>query len=145
MGDLIYLYGDRNKSQARNRYLVVSINGEWCFVKKFSGNQLRASSYKVKLSECYRVPVNIQPNVILNEKDCVSDDEEPCKSTQTFNALQETSSHDTDKSTTPILISHDSTSFIENYKSVDTQLNRSKYRFVFNYCCHMFENLQTNY
>ena len=112
VGDLIYLYGDRNKSQARNRYLVVSINGEWCFVKKFSGNQLRASSYKVKFSECYRVPVNIQPNVILNEKDCVSDDEEPCKSTQTFNSLQETSSPDTDKSTTPILISHDSTSFI---------------------------------
>ena len=58
VGDLVYLYGDRDKSRARNRYLVVSVEGEWCFVKKFVGNSLRASSYKVKTSECYRVPVD---------------------------------------------------------------------------------------
>ncbi|VDH93647.1 Hypothetical predicted protein [Mytilus galloprovincialis] len=33
----------------------VTRDGEWCFIKKFSGNQLRPSSYKVKLSECYKV------------------------------------------------------------------------------------------
>lgn len=55
VGDLVYLYSDRSKNQARSRYIVVSINGEWCCVKKFSGNQLRATSYKVKLSECYQV------------------------------------------------------------------------------------------
>ena len=32
-------------------------------MKKFSGSQLRASSYKVKLSECYVVP----PSVIVSE------------------------------------------------------------------------------
>lgn len=58
VGDLVYLYGDRDKSCARNRYLVVSVDGEWCFVKKFVGNTLRASSYKVKISECYRVPAD---------------------------------------------------------------------------------------
>ena len=31
----------------------------WCFVKKFSGSQLRASSYKVKLSECFPVPSSV--------------------------------------------------------------------------------------
>ena len=56
VGDLVYLYSDRDKSRARSRYLVVSIDGEWCFIKKFSGNQLRSSSYKVRREECYLVP-----------------------------------------------------------------------------------------
>ena len=56
VGDIVYLYSDRDKSRARSRYLVVSVDGEWCFVKKFSGNQLRSSSYKVKREECYLVP-----------------------------------------------------------------------------------------
>ena len=55
VGDLVYLYSDKDKSRARSRYLVVSIDGEWCFIKKFSGNQLRSSSYKVKREECYLV------------------------------------------------------------------------------------------
>ena len=33
-----------------------------CFMKKFSGFQLRASSYKVKLSECFPVP----PSVVVS-------------------------------------------------------------------------------
>ena len=56
VGDLVYLCSDRYKSRVRSRYLVVSIDGEWCFIKKFSGNQLRISSYKVKREECYLVP-----------------------------------------------------------------------------------------
>ena len=43
VGDLVYLYSDKDKSRARSRYLVVSIDGEWCFIKMFSGNQLRSS------------------------------------------------------------------------------------------------------
>ena len=56
IGDNVYLYSDRDKSQPRSRYLVVSVDGEWCFVKKFNGNQLRSSSYKVEREECYLVP-----------------------------------------------------------------------------------------
>ena len=56
VGDLVYLYSDRDKSRARDRYIVISLDGEWCFVKKFSGSQLRAASYKVKQAECYVVP-----------------------------------------------------------------------------------------
>ena len=40
---------------------MVSIDFPWCFVKKFSGSQLRATSYKVKLSECYAT----SPSVIV--------------------------------------------------------------------------------
>ena len=56
VGDLVYLYSDRDKSRARSRYLVVSIDGEWFFIKKFSRNQLRSSSYKVTREEGYLVP-----------------------------------------------------------------------------------------
>ena len=55
VGDLVYLISDKDKLRARNRYLVTSVDGDWCFVKKFVGNQLRASSYKVKRDECYLV------------------------------------------------------------------------------------------
>jgi len=56
IGDLVYIWSDKNKSQARDRYLVVSVDGEWCYIRKFTGAQLRSSSYKVKLSDCYTVP-----------------------------------------------------------------------------------------
>ena len=59
--DIVYLISDKDKSHARDRYIVVSIDLPWCFVKTFSGSQLRATSYMVKLSECYAVP----PSVIV--------------------------------------------------------------------------------
>ena len=56
IGDLVYIYADRNTSRARNRYLVVSTNGVWVNIQKFVWNHLRAISYRVKQTECYRVP-----------------------------------------------------------------------------------------
>ena len=47
--------------KSRFHCIVVSTDPPWCFVTRFSGSQLRASSCKVKLSECYAVP----PSVIL--------------------------------------------------------------------------------
>ena len=62
VGDIVYLVSDKDKSCARDRYIVVSTDLPWCFVKKFSGSQIRATSYKVKLSECYPVP----PSVVVS-------------------------------------------------------------------------------
>jgi hypothetical protein len=56
VGDLVYLYCDRNKTCARDRYLVVQVEGAWCNVQKFKGKQLRSASYRIKRSECYKVP-----------------------------------------------------------------------------------------
>ena len=56
VGDLVYLHSDRNKLHARNRYLVTSITYPWCYIRKFTDNQLRNFSYKVKFSECFKVP-----------------------------------------------------------------------------------------
>jgi hypothetical protein len=56
IGDLVYIYADRNKSKARDRYLVVSTDTEWCNIRKFTGRQLRQASYRIKKSECYLLP-----------------------------------------------------------------------------------------
>ena len=63
---LVYLFSDKDKSRVRDRYIVVSTDPPppppLCFMKKFSGFQLRASSYTVKLSECFPVP----PSVVVS-------------------------------------------------------------------------------
>ncbi|XP_073234993.1 uncharacterized protein [Porites lutea] len=59
VGDLVYLHSDRNKSRARDRYLLVAIDPPFCDIKKFIGSQLRSSSYHVKLTECFKVPSDL--------------------------------------------------------------------------------------
>ncbi|KAJ8349610.1 hypothetical protein SKAU_G00247400 [Synaphobranchus kaupii] len=56
VGDLVYLYADRNKACSRDRYLVSSVEGIWCNLRKFVGFQLRNLAYRVKRSDCYKVP-----------------------------------------------------------------------------------------
>ena len=56
IGNLVYLHADGDKSRARDRYLIVAVNGDWCTVRKFTGSQLRSASYQIKRSECYMVP-----------------------------------------------------------------------------------------
>ena len=51
VGDLLYLYSDRNKSCSRDSYLVVLVENNWCNVRKFVGLQLRNFSYRVKTCE----------------------------------------------------------------------------------------------
>ncbi|KAK2547365.1 hypothetical protein P5673_032733 [Acropora cervicornis] len=80
---LVYVKSDRDKTRARDRYVIVSIDGEWCFIKKFSGSQLRATSYKVKLAEFYTVPHTLPPPShqsvapTLDEDECVEIPEQP--------------------------------------------------------------------
>ena len=63
VGDLVYLHVDRDKNSPRERYLVVSIDGDWCCVRKFVGNTLKANSYRMKCSELYKVmPTTIPLN-----------------------------------------------------------------------------------
>ena len=52
----MYLYKYKDKTKARDRYIVVSADVDWLFIRKFTGQQLRNTSYKVKRNECYKVP-----------------------------------------------------------------------------------------
>ncbi|XP_035686925.1 uncharacterized protein LOC118423072 [Branchiostoma floridae] len=61
VGDLVYVHSDRDKSQARSRYLVTAVEKDWIYISKFTGRQLRARSYKVRSAECYPVPCQVPP------------------------------------------------------------------------------------
>ena len=74
VGDLVYLRSDRNKTTARPRYLVASVDSGWCNIRKFVGAQLRKSSYRVKMSQCLKVPVPLPP---MPRSPQISEDEEP--------------------------------------------------------------------
>ena len=73
--DFVYITSDASKTSARDRYLVVSIDGSWCNVRKFTGSQLRSTSYRIKLSECYRVPGQIEPTPKLSRRYSSDSDE----------------------------------------------------------------------
>lgn len=77
VGDLVYLHTDRNKLQARSRYLVTSMDHPWCYIRKFIGNQLRKTSYKVKISECFKVPQSLLTLHQSGHTVVESSDEEP--------------------------------------------------------------------
>ena len=62
VGDPVYITSDASKTRAHDRYLVVSDDSLWCNVHKFVGSQLPSISYRIKLSECYRVPVLADPS-----------------------------------------------------------------------------------
>lgn len=72
VGDIVYLYYDKTKHEPRSRYLITSIEDNWCSVRKFVGNTLRKLTYRVKRSECYKVPSEIlpaQPHLLTNDDD----------------------------------------------------------------------------
>ena len=73
--DFVYITSDASKTSARDRYLVVSIDGSWCNVRKFTGSQLRSTSYRIKLSECYPVPGQIEPTPKLSRRYSSDSDE----------------------------------------------------------------------
>ena len=76
VGDLVYIHSDRNKSRARDRYLVTNVEGAFCNVRKFIGSQLRSTSYRIKMSECYCVPGDLSETPSPRHPDDSSGDEE---------------------------------------------------------------------
>ncbi|KAI8514461.1 hypothetical protein Bbelb_070520 [Branchiostoma belcheri] len=62
VGDLVYLYADKTKSQTRNKYIVTAVHRDFAYISKFIGRQLRSRSYKIRLAECYLVPNQVPPH-----------------------------------------------------------------------------------
>ena len=59
VGDLVYLWADREKTHVRDRYIVLGMTDGWCKIRKFTGFELRAKVYDVKVSDCYPVVPSI--------------------------------------------------------------------------------------
>ena len=82
VGDLVYLFADRNKTRARDRYLVVEVTGSFCNIRKFVGSQLRSTSYRVKKSDCYRLPSKVtdfRPSTVNSDTDSSSNEALPAQ------------------------------------------------------------------
>ena len=80
VGDIDYLHADLCKNRARDRYLVLSVEREWCYLWKFAGTQLRSAIYPVKVSECVLVPANTNLHPVClkyNSEHIESEDKEP--------------------------------------------------------------------
>ena len=45
-----------SKGVQQDRYIVASVDGEWCNVRTLTEAQLRSMSYRMKLNQCYLVP-----------------------------------------------------------------------------------------
>ena len=74
VGDLVYIASDSSKTRAHHRYLVLSVDGLCCNIRKFTCSQLRSTSFHVKLTECYRVPDQTASMPHLAHKCCSADD-----------------------------------------------------------------------
>ena len=80
VGDMVYIHADRNKSKARERYLVVSLDPPFCNIRKFTGSQLRSASYRMRMSDCFKVPSEVTGGTCAPDRSpsgC-SDNEEHC-------------------------------------------------------------------
>lgn len=66
-GDIVYIYEDRDKTRSRDRYIITRVEGRKSFVRKFSGNQLRAKEYEVDKSQIISVKPYQFPTVYHDE------------------------------------------------------------------------------
>ena len=76
VSDSVYLFSSRNKKRACDCYLVVEVSGSFCNTRKFVGSQLQSISYRVKTSDCYRVPSKVtdfRPSAVSSDTDSSSD------------------------------------------------------------------------
>ena len=89
VGSLVYVRKEREKTQARCKYIIVSIDGEWCKISKFVKSQIRAKQYKVKLSEIYPISLNIlsQPHVPTISRDY--SDSESCEDSEEIESCED--------------------------------------------------------
>ena len=73
-GNIVYLYSDKSKSHARNKYLVVDVEEEFVIIQKFVNTQLRSRKYRVRKSDVIIVSPN--SNVSNKNESSTSETEE---------------------------------------------------------------------
>ena len=74
VGSLVYLYNDRDKTEARKRYMITKITNTGYKVRKFTATLFSKEEYDVKPTEIYQVPDYYQVPLPQFENDS-SDDE----------------------------------------------------------------------
>jgi len=78
VGSLVYVNSDKDKTKARDKYIVTSIvDKKTCQIRKFTKNQFRAKAYNVSFQEIYPIisPKAIHSNTSQSRK-CSSSSED---------------------------------------------------------------------
>ncbi len=91
VGSLVYIKSEHDKSHARDRYIVVSVDNKTCTVEKLVKSQLRSKRYILKLTEVYPVVPTVIESSPIADSATSSDsefEEDP------FNLLQGQNSQD---------------------------------------------------
>ena len=101
VGDLVFLHHDKSKLKSRDRYIVTSVDNDWVFIRKFAGKQLRNNSYKVKRSECYKVPTTIPEDQSPQQSSHEEDDEQGPSDNAPSPTLNDFSSNHNDEKDSP--------------------------------------------
>lgn len=65
---------DRSKLHDCDCYLVVSVEGAWCNICKFTGTQFWSNSYCIKIDECYKVPSDFKYTAQVRKNCCTTED-----------------------------------------------------------------------
>jgi hypothetical protein len=75
IGELVYLWSDRDKTRARSKYIITSVRDNMCKVRKFTQKQFRLKEYEVPLLDCYPIqPTTHSPiKGLICGMDCSSD------------------------------------------------------------------------
>ena len=78
VGDIVHIKADGTKHQARDFYLVVSLNADKrsAMLQKFCGNQLRSKQYELLLTEVYRASCSIKTQSMQRPDDEDDDSDE---------------------------------------------------------------------
>lgn len=82
VGSVVYIKNEKDKTKARDRYLITDIKDNWCTVQKFTKSQLRAKRYELKLTEVYPATSEISDTAVppfetasSSDDDYIDDDE----------------------------------------------------------------------
>ena len=123
IGEIVYLYGDRVKTQSRLKYMVTKIEGKTCTVQKFTANQLRCKKYKVRLCELIKVEGQSVSKPVIEEAEEDIDlkpEISECKENTSDKSSDESSSEDPpNESSSEGSQSQDEESSSEDVKSSD--------------------------
>ena len=76
VASLVFVYTDRDKLQARKRYLVVSVEGNKVKLRRFTNQLIGSKEYDSNLQEIYKVP-SLEDRYLPVEDNSSSEEEYP--------------------------------------------------------------------
>ena len=74
VSDIVYVISDLTKHHPRDRYLVASVEEDWCNVRKFTGVQFRSHTYRIRQRDCTKVPDMTKQGLLPTDKHKLEND-----------------------------------------------------------------------